>query len=65
MFILKKSYLLMLYEQPAKGWFDTNTLENYTWDSLAGCWVNMQNAGPPGPPGPSSVGTFIAPLVEC
>ena len=52
------------YEQPAKGWFDTGTLENYTWDYDAGAWVSMQNAGPPGPPGPSSIGTFIAPLVE-
>ena len=52
------------YEQPAKEWFDTSTLYNYTWDSLAECWVLMQNAGPPGPAGPVAVGTFLAPLVD-
>ncbi len=54
----------VVYEQPAKGWFDTNTLLNYSWDSQADCWVSMANAGPPGPPGPVGAGEFIAPLVE-
>ena len=56
------------YEQPAKGWFDTATLDDYTWDSNAGAWVDMQNAGPPGPPGPAgpagSTYKFTAPLKE-
>ena len=56
------------YEQPGKGWFDTATLDDYTWDSNAGAWVDMQNAGPPGPPGPpgpaGSTYTFTAPLKE-
>ena len=59
------------YEQPAKGWFDTATLEDYNWDSNAGAWVDMQNAGPAGPEGPpgkpgvgGSTLTFRAPLKE-
>jgi len=59
------------YEQPAKGWFDTATLDDYTWDSNAGAWVDMQNAGPPGPEGPpgrpgvgGSAYKFSAPLKE-
>ena len=56
------------YEQPGKMWFDTATLDDYTWDANAGAWVDMQNAGPPGPQGPpgpaGSTYTFTAPLKE-
>mgnify|MGYP002793593968 FL=1 len=56
------------YEQPGKMWFDTATLDDYTWDANAGAWVDMQNSGPPGPAGPpgppGSTYTFTAPLKE-
>lgn len=40
------------YEQPGKEWYDTETLETYIWDSNAGAWIDMGNAGPPGRQGP-------------
>ena len=32
-------------------WFDTATLGDYLWDSNAGAWVDMENAGPVGSQG--------------
>lgn len=45
------------YEQPGKRWYDTTTLETYTWDKYAEAWVSVARVGQTGSPGdPGPVG---------
>ncbi len=50
----------LVYEQSGKRWYDTKTLETYTWDKNAEAWVSVArvgqqgsvgDTGPAGPPG--------------
>ena len=47
----------LVYEQSGKRWYDTKTLETYTWDKNAGAWVTVARTGQPGSTGdPGPVG---------
>ena len=51
----------LTFEQPGKLWYDTSTLETYTWDDNAGAWTLVSKTGQRGeqgevgPQGPSGI----------
>ena len=41
----------LVYEQSGKRWYDTTTLETYTWDKYAEAWVSVARVGQTGSEG--------------